>query len=69
MAYWMKWDWEHQCDFCRKRKQCLNKSQFKNTLKKFKEQFEHEPSTENATLTIECNEFSVDQRRYDEFNS
>ena len=69
MAYWMKWDWEHQCDFCKKRKQCLNKPQLKNSIKKIKKIFDNDPATTHSTLTIECDDFSVDRKKFEEFNN
>lgn len=69
MSYWLKWDWEHQCNFCKKQRQCPNKSQFKKSIKNIKKIFEEDAATERSSLIIECNDFSVDQRKYDEFNN
>lgn len=69
MSYWLKWEWEEQCSFCKKRRVCTNKPQFKKSIKNIKQIFDEDPATENATLTIECNNFSVDKRKYEEFKN
>lgn len=67
MSYWLKWDWEHQCNFCKNRKLCAQKDNFKQALKNIKTIFENDPATIDSTMSIDCNKFSVDQRRYDEY--
>ena len=40
-----------------------------NSIKKIKKIFDNDPATTHSTLTIECDDFSVDRKKFEEFNN